>query len=72
MDERFSISENNKYGVILEVSTDEFADEFTDFITESFYVFFDVKFEANCVYYYFGQVSCVEKVLQLVEKFKVK
>ncbi len=72
MDTRFEISETKEHGVVLRINDAELADEFDDFINEDCYVFSELKFETGCVYFYFGQAGCIEKVRDLVEKFAGK
>ncbi len=72
MDTRFEISETKDHGVILRISDAELADEFDDFVNEDCYVFSELKFESDCVYFYFGQASCIEKTKDLVERFLSK
>ncbi len=69
MDTRFEISETKEHGVILIINDAELADEFDDFVNEDCYVFSELKFESDRVYFYFGQAGCIEKIRDLVEKF---
>jgi len=69
MDMRFEASENEKYGAVLKISDVELADEFDDFLNESCYVFSDIRLESDCVYFYFGQAGCIEKIRDLLERF---
>jgi len=72
MDTRFEITETKEYGVVLRIKDVDLADEFDDFINEEYYVFTELKFETACVYFYFGQAGCKEKVRDLVENFLSK
>ena len=72
MDTRFEISETKEHGCVLRINDVELADEFDDFINEDCYVFTELKFETACVYFYFGQAGCKEKVRDLVERFLSK
>jgi len=72
MDTVFQISETKEHGVILRISDIEVADEFDDFLNEDGYVLSDLKFETDYVDFYFGQVSSVTKVREMVERFKKK
>ena len=65
----FDISDSKEYGVILKINDIELADDFDDFLSEDCYVFSQMKLETDCVYFYFGQASNVEKVKHLVKKF---
>ncbi len=69
MDARFEISETKEHGGVLRIADAELADEFDDFVNEDCYVFTELKFEADCAYFYFGQASCKEKIRDLVERF---
>lgn len=68
----FKISETKEHGAILKINDIELADEFDDFLNEHCYVFSELNFTPDCVYFYFGQASCVEKVKELVKKFMNK
>lgn len=72
MDIRFEISETREHGGILRINDVDLADEFDDFISENCYVFTELKFEIECVYFYFGQASSAEKIKSLVEIFVSK
>ncbi len=72
MDTRFEISETKEHGVVLKINDAELADEFDDFVNEDCYVFSELKFESDRVYFYFGQAACTEKVRDLVERFVSK
>jgi len=72
MDTRFEISETKEHGGVLRINDAELADEFDDFVNQDCYVFTELKFEADCVYFYFGQASCIEKIRDLVERFVSK
>ena len=72
MDPKFEISETKEHGGVLRINDVELADEFDGFINEDCYVFTELKFEADCVYFYFGQASCKEKIRDLVERFVEK
>ncbi|MEE9343734.1 MAG: hypothetical protein V3V12_08895 [Gammaproteobacteria bacterium] len=69
MDTRFEISETKEHGAILRINDAELADEFDDFINEDCYVFTELKFETDCVCFYFGQAGCIEKIRDLIERF---
>jgi len=69
MDARFQISETKEHGCVLRINDAELADQFDDFVTEDCYIFTELKFETDCIYFYFGQASCVEKIRDLVESF---
>lgn len=70
MDTTFKISESKEYGIILTIFDTEQADEFDDYLNENCYVFSELSFKSDRVNFYFGQVSCVEAVRDLVMKFK--
>lgn len=72
MNKKFEISETKEHGGVLRINDAELADEFDDFVNEDCYVFTEVKFKAECVCFYFGQASCVEKIRDLVERFVSK
>ncbi len=54
----------------MEIRDIEIADEFEDFLNEDNYVLSDLKFEADYVEFFFGQVSSADKVREIVEKFR--
>ena len=69
MGARFEISETKEHGGILKFNDAELADKFDDFVNEDCYVFTEIKFEAECVCFYFGQAACIEKIKDLVNRF---
>ncbi len=72
MNTRFTISETADHGGVLRINDVELADQFDDFLNEELYVLTELKLEVDCVYFYFGQASCIEKIRSLVEKFESK
>lgn len=59
MDGWCEITETKEHGVVLRINDAELADQFDDFVNEDSYVILELKFEPDCVYFYFGQASCV-------------
>ena len=72
MDARFEISETKEHGGVLRINDAELADQFDDFVNEDCYVFTELKFETDYVYFYFGEASCIDKIRDLVERFVSK
>ena len=72
MDKRFEITESKDHGGILRINGVELADQFDDFVNEDCYIFTELKFENDCVYFYFGQASSIEKIRELVDRFLSK
>ncbi len=69
MDTKFEISETKQHGCVLSISDTGLVDQFDDFINEDRYVYTELKFETDCVYFYFGEASCIENIRLLVERF---
>lgn len=63
------IIEIPEYGTVLKYSRVELADQFEDFLTESCFVFFNVKLESNVTSFFFGQASNPINVLELYNRF---
>lgn len=69
MDIEFELSETKEHGCELKICDSVFADELDDFLAEKCYVLFDMRDGDGCIYFDFGQASCVEKVRHFVELF---
>lgn len=67
-DENFELKETD-FGIELTFFDYEIGDEFSDYLAEKCYVFFNVKFEGNHYGFLFGQASSTEKVGLLIRKF---
>ncbi len=68
--ELFEIKDSPEYGAILNIKNSELADQFEDFLAEKCFVLFNIKFESDIVEFFFGQASSVDKVKELVDRFK--
>jgi hypothetical protein len=68
-DPAIDIVDSPDYGIILICKDIGLADELEDFLTESCFVFFNVKLGSESVSIYFGQASSSERVRALYEKF---
>ncbi len=70
---RFEIYEIEGYGVVLDFFYyEELADEFGDFLAESYPIEYPRRCEDPRFGFYFGPLACVEKVKKLVELFREK
>lgn len=68
-DPAIDIVDSPDYGAILICKDIDLAEELEDFLTESCFVFFNVKLSLDSVSIYFGQASSSEQVKTLYEKF---
>lgn len=51
-----------EFGVVLSILDSNLADELDDFLSEFVYIPYNQKFDGNKTTFYFGQVSCIDKV----------
>ena len=66
------ITETKDLGVILHCKDVEIADGLEDYLTERCFVLFNIRPQGATVSFYFGQVSCPDKVRQLYERFLIE
>ena len=67
--EKFKVISDEKFGVILQCSDVELADQFDDFLIENFDHEVSFKFEEGCVSFFFGKELSVPYITDLYKKF---
>ncbi|NQY19682.1 hypothetical protein [Alteromonas sp.] len=72
MEKSIETKYEEEFGVVAYCEDSDLADKFDDFLTESLYVFYEMKFLENKTEYYFGKASCQEAVNKIIDSFLAK
>ena len=68
----FKIHKKKKYGVVLTIQDPNLADEVDDYLTENYYVFYDLRPSEEGMEFFFGQVSSIKKVEELIAIYRAR
>jgi hypothetical protein len=68
--EKFIISEDSKFGIVLQCHDIEMSDHFHDFLTDNFDGKISFKFDVDHVSFFFGKEVSISDIWSLCKKFE--